>query len=154
MTKEAWDAVKPTTIKHCWDHTSIQHDLIMIHIPARQRSHGSESQVSQASLEAWNILEDLTTSQKTLPEAEDSLEKLYDSTYQDSDWWAVLTAITGSETTGDAIGKFKAVGNIIKERDRQTERIETELIEAVTELKACHQIFGPIPSLEDLGDIL
>ena len=41
MAKEAWDAVQPMTIKSCWDHTGIQHDLIMPHIPARHESgHG------------------------------------------------------------------------------------------------------------------
>jgi hypothetical protein len=30
MAKEAWDAVQPTTIKRCWDHTGIQRDPIML----------------------------------------------------------------------------------------------------------------------------
>lgn len=93
MAKEAWDAVQPMTIKSCWDHTGIQHDPIMLCIPARHESgHG----INKASLEAWNILEDLTMSWKTLPEAEESLKKVYGSTYQDLMWQPALAVITGS----------------------------------------------------------
>ena len=87
MAKDAWDRVQPTTIENCWNHTGIQRDPIMLHIPVRR---GNRQQVSQASLEAWRILEDLATSWKTLPEAEDSLEKVYDSTYWDLVWWPAL----------------------------------------------------------------
>ena len=49
MAKEAWDAVQTTTIKSCSDHTGIQCDLIMLHIPVRHKSgHG----INEASLEA------------------------------------------------------------------------------------------------------
>jgi hypothetical protein len=57
MAKEAWDAVQLTTIKHCWNHTSIQCDPIMLRIPAVKHGHGHA--IGQALLEAWNILEDL-----------------------------------------------------------------------------------------------
>ena len=50
MEKEAWDAVQPMTIKHCWNHTGIQHDLIMLHIPAAKCVLGHA--IGQASLEA------------------------------------------------------------------------------------------------------
>ena len=141
MAKEAWDAVQPTTIKSCWDHTGIQHDLIMLHIPARHESgHG----INKASLEAWNILEDLAMSQKTLPEAEESLKKVYGSTYQDSMWQPALVAITGLETMDNALdelAKFKvkfkvAEIGVVKEADRQAELVETNLMDAVTERKA------------------
>ena len=59
MAKDAWNAVQPTTIKHCWDHTAIQRDPIMLRIPSR-RGHMHEA--GQASLEAWSVLEDLATS--------------------------------------------------------------------------------------------
>ncbi|KAN0141450.1 hypothetical protein V8E53_000695 [Lactarius tabidus] len=154
MAKEAWDTVHPTTIKHCWDHTSIQHDPIMLRIPARHDHDNPGHGSSQASLEGWKILEDLATSQKTLPEAEDSLEKAYGSTYQDSIWRPALTAITGSEITEaalDELAKFKAAENgIVKEADKHMEAVETELMDAVTELKGRQRIFGALPSLEDL----
>jgi hypothetical protein len=112
--------------------------------------HGS----SQASLEGLKILDDLATSQKTLPEAEDSLEKAYNSMYQDSIWHPALTAITGSETTEaalDKLAKFKAAENgIIKEADKHVGAVETELMDAVSELKGHRRIFGALPSLEDL----
>jgi hypothetical protein len=152
MAKEAWDAVQPTTIRHCWNHTSIQRDPIMLRIPAAKHGHGHA--VGQASLEAWNVLEDLATSRKTLPEAEEGLEKIYGSTYEDSVWRPALAAITGSETTEDALNelaKFKAAENrIVNEGDGQMEAVETELMGAVAELKARRRIFGPLPSLEDL----
>jgi hypothetical protein len=103
-------------------------------------------------LEAWNILEDLATLQKTLLEAEDSLKKVYGSTYQDSIWWPTLAAITGLETNKaafDELEKFKAVENeIVKEADRHMEAVETQLMDTVTELKAHQHIFGVLPSLE------
>ena len=78
MAKEAWDAVQPMTIEHCWNHTGIQHDPIMLRIPAAKCVLGHA--IDQALLEAWNVLEDLAMSQKTLPEAEEGLEKIYGST--------------------------------------------------------------------------
>jgi hypothetical protein len=147
MAKEAWDGVQPTTIKNCWDHTGIQRDPIMLRIPAR---HGRE----QTSLEAWSVLEDLATSQKTLPEAEDSLKKIYGSTYQDLVWRPALAAITGSETTDaalDELAKFKAAGMVrVGDSDGLMEAAETQLMDAVAELKARRRIFGPVPSIEDL----
>jgi hypothetical protein len=152
MAKEAWDAVQPTTIKHCWNHTSIQCDPIMLRIPAAKHGHGHA--IGQALLEAWNVLEDLATSQKTLPEAEEGLEKIYGSTYKDLVWRPALAAITGSETTEgalDELAKFKAAENrIVNEGDRQMKSVEMELMDAVMELQACWCIFGPLPSLEDL----
>ena len=154
MAKEAWDAVQPTTIEHCWNHTGIQRDPIMLRIPAAKRVLGHA--IDQASLEAWNVLEDLAMSQKTLPEAEEGLEKIYGSTYKDSVWRPALAAITGSETTEDALNelaKFKAAESGIdnvNEGNRQREEVETELMDAVTELKVRRRIFGPLPSLEDL----
>jgi hypothetical protein len=104
--------------------------------------------------EAWNILEDLATSWKTLPEAEDSLEKVYGSMYQDSIWRPALAAITGSETTEaalDELEKFKAAENrIVNKADGHMKAVETQLMDAVTELKACRRIFRALPSLEDL----
>jgi hypothetical protein len=151
MAKDAWDTVQPTTIKHCQNHTAIQRDPIMLRIPLR-RGHGHG--VSQASLEAWNILEDLATSRKTLPEAEEGLKKVYGNTYDNSIWRPALTAITGSETTEDALdelARFKAAeNNAVKEGDGQMEAVETELMGAVVELKARRRIFGPLPSFEDL----
>ena len=47
-------------------------------------SHGHRA--SHTSLEAWNILEDLATSQKTLPEAKEDLKKVYSNAYEDSVW--------------------------------------------------------------------
>jgi DDE superfamily endonuclease len=158
MAKEAWDAVQPTTIKHCWEHTGIQRDPIMLRIPAR-RGHESEHGVSQTSSDAWNILEDLATSRKTLPEAEDNLKKVYGSTYQDSVWRPALSAITGSETTEaalDELAKFKAAaaaknGTVeVGDLDGPMKAVETELMDAVVELKTRRRIFGALPSLEDL----
>ena len=154
MAKEAWDAVQPMTIEHCWNHTGIQHDPIMLCIPAAKCVLGHA--IDQASLEAWNVLEDLAMSQKTLPKAEEGLEKIYGGTYKDSVWWPALAAITRSETTEDVLNelaKFKAAEsriNNVNEGNRQREEVETELMDAVTELKVRWHIFGPLPSLEDL----
>jgi hypothetical protein len=90
-----------------------------------------------------------------LPEAEDSLKKVYGNTYHDSIWRPALAAITGSETTEaalDELARFKAAENGICQRggQGQMEAAETELMGAVTELKARRRIFGPLPSFEDL----
>ena len=77
---------------------------------------------------------------KTLPEAEESLKKVYGSTYQDLMWQPALAVITGLETMDDALdelAKFKVAENgVVKEADRQAELVETNLMNAVTELKA------------------
>ena len=89
-------------------------------------------------------------SRKTLPEAEDGLEKVYGSTYWDFIWWPALAAITGSETNEAALGeleRFKAMENGIVE---DSEVVEAELMGAIVELKAQNRIFGPLPSVEDL----
>lgn len=74
--------------------------------------------------------------------------------YKDSDWWPALAAVTGSETTEDALdelARFKAAENrISKEVDRQADEIEAELMDAVAELKTRRPIFGPLPSVEEL----
>ena len=76
--------------------------------------------------------------------------------YKDLVWQPALAVITGSETTEDVLNKlakFKAAESRIdnlNEGNRQREAVETELMDAVTELKVCWCIFGPLPSLEDL----
>jgi hypothetical protein len=152
MAKDAWDTVQPATIKHCWKHTGVQHDPIMLCIPVAR--HGHRRGASQTSLEPWDILEDLATSQKTLPEAEEALNKVYGSTYNNLVWRPALVAITGSETTDaalDKLTKFKAAETgIVNKGARHTEAVETELMDAIVELKARNCIFGPLPSVEDL----
>jgi hypothetical protein len=152
MAKEAWNMIQPTTIKHCWNHTAIQRDPIMLRIPLR---HGHGHGVSQASLEAWNVLEDLATSRKTLPEAEEGLKKIYGNSYDDSIWWPALATITGSETTDNALDElamFKAAAenSAIKEGDGKMGAAETKLMDAIVELKDRQRIFRPLPSFEDL----
>ena len=154
MANEAWGAVQPTTIKHCWDHTGIQRDPIILRIPARC---GHEHGASQTPPEAWGVLEDLATSRKTLPEAEDTLEKIYGSTYRDCVWRPALAAITGSETTEaalDELARFRAATENCAVNmggsDGPMRDAETELMGAVTELRARRRIFGPLPSLDDL----
>ena len=90
MAKDTWDAVQPTTYNNqtCWDHTGIQCDPIMLHIPVRNDSRHKIS------------LKDLATSWKTLPESEESLEEIYGGTYKDSIWWCALVAITALENNG------------------------------------------------------
>ena len=63
--------------------------------------------------------------------------------YKDLVWQPALAAITGSETTEDVLNKlakFKAAESRIdnlNEGNRQREAVETELMDAVTELKVC-----------------
>lgn len=45
MAKEAWDAVKPATIKNCWRHSGIQAD-----------SEAPSTHPTHANPEAWNII--------------------------------------------------------------------------------------------------
>ena len=91
---------------------------------------------------------------KTLPEAEESLKKVYSNTYKDSIWWPTLAAITRSETTEEALdklAKFKfSEINTIKEGSGQTEAVEIELMDVIVELKAHQHIFRPLSSFEDL----
>ncbi|KAH9007658.1 hypothetical protein EDB84DRAFT_1447383 [Lactarius hengduanensis] len=88
-------------------------------------------------------------------------KSIYGSTYRDSVWRPALAALTGSETTEaalDELEKFKAAQGAAAEngavevgaRDEPMTVVETELMEAVSELKNRRRIFGPLPSLEDL----
>ncbi|KAH9010866.1 hypothetical protein EDB84DRAFT_1445442 [Lactarius hengduanensis] len=77
--------------------------------------------------------------------------------YQDSVWRQALAAITGSETTEaalDELAKFKAIAENdtveAGDLDGPIKEVETELMNAVAELKARRRIFGPLPSFEDL----
>lgn len=55
------------------------------------------------------------------------------------------------DDTLDELAKFKVAGNgVVKEADKQAELVETNLMNAVTELKAHWCIFRALPSLEDL----
>ncbi|KAH8976720.1 hypothetical protein EDB86DRAFT_3094704 [Lactarius hatsudake] len=134
----------------------------MLRVPARRgHEHGVSQTQGQPSPEAWNILEELATSWKTLPEAEDALKSIYGSMYRDSVWRPALAALMGSEMMEaalDELEKFKAAQEAAAENgavevgawDEPMTVVETELMEAVSELKTRRCIFGPLPSLEDL----
>ena len=93
-----------------------------------------------------------------MPESEDSLKEIYGGTYEDSIWQRALVAITGLETTEaalDELAKFKTkfkenMARMVNEVDGQADTVETDLMEAITELKARQRIFRSLPSLDDL----
>ena len=76
MACDAWDDVTPETIKNCWNHADIQRDPIILRIPLTATQKG------------WNVIHTFAdpSSGMMLPEAEDSLKKIFGDQYNDADW--------------------------------------------------------------------
>jgi hypothetical protein len=76
MAHDAWDNMTPETIKNCWNHADIQRDPIILCIPSTLTQRG------------WNVIHTFVdfSSGMTLPQAEDSLEEIFDDQYNGNDW--------------------------------------------------------------------
>ncbi|KAN0132298.1 hypothetical protein V8E53_009898, partial [Lactarius tabidus] len=105
---------------------------------------------------AWEILRQFASSDMTLPEAEARLSSHLGDCFKDDDWQPALKAVMDSE--GDrAIQELSAAC----EQPRLTIRIptlhppqlvatENELLASVEKLKSKNQVFGELPTAEEL----
>jgi len=92
MAKEAWGAVQPTTIQHCWDHCRIQPDGRGTDILPRN------SHPTHKNSEAWAIIREFATNaDTTLPIAECCLQDLLKDQYIYDDWKTALDAVMRAE---------------------------------------------------------
>jgi len=83
MAREAWNAVEPSTIKNCWDHTGIQHTD---KIPPPATASTTSSSGGNLHSPAWDIIRKFATTDMTLPHAEDHLKELLRDQYVNGDW--------------------------------------------------------------------
>ena len=99
MARDAWDDVTLETIKNCWNHTGIQHNPIILHIPSTLTQRG------------WNVIRAFAdlSSGMTLPQAEDSLKKVFGNQYNDDDWQPALKIVTKTEPDEDVHSLIKAL---------------------------------------------
>ena len=99
MACDAWDNVTPETIKNCWNHTDIQRNPIILCVPSTLTQRG------------WRIIHTFADSSSgmTLPQAEDSLKKVFGDQYNDNNWQPALKIMTKMEPDDDMHSLIKAL---------------------------------------------
>jgi len=181
MAMEAWDAVTPETIKHCWDHTGIQPcvafsssnfikltNSILTRVPKNSVANALGPQATdEKSSQAWLILRDFATSDMRLPEAEKALENLFGGQYEDSDWRPGLKAVMDAEgdiaVAQDALDQLSKVQEATPAKSvtaplmetshsKQLVAVETELMASVAVLRTRNRVFGPPMTVDDIVD--
>ena len=144
MARDAWDDVTPETIENCWNHADIQRDPIILRVPLTLTQKG------------WNVIRTFADSSSgmTLPQAEDSLKKIFGDQYDDDNWRPALKIVTETESDEDVHALIKA----LREKSSSNEQtfIPSEYIEAaaevtsaIKELKRRNRIFEGAPSADD-----
>jgi len=77
MAVDAWNDVTPETIKNCWKHkhADIRREPLILRIPQTLAQRG------------WNVIHTFAdlSSGMTLPQAEDSLKKIFGDQYNDDE---------------------------------------------------------------------
>lgn len=119
----------------------------------------------RADPDAWDILRDFATSEMTLPQAEEKIQKHLDKRYKDEDWRPAFKAVMDAE--GDvaaaqaALQKLSASCLLPKlvirlpgrlEPRPSDDNVEKELMDSVEELRKRNRIFGELPTVDDLVD--
>ncbi|KAG2082598.1 uncharacterized protein F5147DRAFT_783247 [Suillus discolor] len=155
MAQEAWDAVKPSTIQHCWNHTGIQ---------ANSMAHSSHP--AHADPGAWKIIHqfaDIDT--MTLPQAEACLKEHLGNHYVEEDWMDALK--TAMVVKGDNVKVAKAVkklasvacqrtGLVVKiqplTKAPQLQTLEHELMKSIEELTIRRWIIGTPLTVDEILD--
>ena len=153
MANNAWAAVTPSTIQHCWDHTSIQGEAAPLSHPAH------------ADPGMWAIVREFASNDATLPQVHASLQQHLGMRYIASDWNTALDTVMAAKgdvvQATEAINKLTAAacthtGLIIKLSSRakppQLKSLERELSESVANLKGRNRIFGEPLTLDEFLD--
>ncbi|KAJ7224681.1 DDE superfamily endonuclease-domain-containing protein [Mycena pura] len=151
MAKEAWNAVTPETIAHCWRHTGIQkeHQAVASQLPAK------------ADPGAWEIVRAYTrTEEMTMPQAQEELKKRLGERYVEADWIEALSAIQVCEENVElALEEVEKLAKAAQHVPRLTIKItvasqikvlERRLESLVAELKERKRIIGTPPTLEEI----
>ncbi|KAH7929555.1 DDE-domain-containing protein [Leucogyrophana mollusca] len=158
MAKEAWDAVEPSTIKHCWDHTGIQADSPDIEAPSSHPAHSDPV--------AWSIIREFANDDNmSLPAAEKRLAAHLGARYTDDDWHPALKAVMDAER--DAVKANEAVERLAAAALRRTGltlkiparpqvqapqlvALEKDLMDSVENLKNRKRIIGQPPTVDEI----
>ncbi|KIJ48340.1 hypothetical protein M422DRAFT_45354 [Sphaerobolus stellatus SS14] len=87
MAKNAWNAVTQDTIRHCWDHTKIQQDLVSYTppVPFESLTAPALPKSPLTDPKAWEIIEEFATSDMSLPQAEEQLKVHLGSQYVEAE---------------------------------------------------------------------
>ena len=144
MARDAWDDVTPETIKNCWSHADIQHDPIVLCILLTMTQKG------------WNIIHTFAnpSSGMALPQAEESLKKIFGNQYNDTYWWPALKLITGTEPDEDVHLLIKTLQEKLSHSANQPfiptkyTRVGTDVASTIKELESRNQIFEGAPSAD------
>ena len=143
MASDAWDDVTPEMIKNCWNHTDIQCDPIILQIPSTWTQKG------------WNIIHAFAdpASGMTLPQAEDSLQKILGDKYNDNDWRPVLKIVTETEPDEDVRPLIKALQEQSLSKNQPfvpTEYtcVAVEVASTIDELEQRKRIFEGAPTAD------
>jgi hypothetical protein len=89
MVREAWNAVSPTTIANCWDHTGIQHESAV--------PNPSTAVVDPAAEEARRLVRAWAQTTEGLPVVVDQLQGLLKDRFVAKDWHKLFDAVLGAE---------------------------------------------------------
>lgn len=140
MARDTWDNVTVKTIKNCWNHTDIQCDPIILHIPLTLIQKG------------WNVIYMFAGSGMTLPQAEDLLKKIFGDKYDDTYWRLALKVVTKTEPDKDINSLIKALQQKSNPKQPFTPAeytaVAVEVTSAIKELEQRKQIFEGAPSTD------
>jgi hypothetical protein len=135
--------VTPETIKNCWKHTNIQRDPIILRVPQTLAQKG------------WGVIYKFAdpSSRMTLPEAEDSLKKIFRDRYNNDDWRQALKIITETEPDGDAHSQIKTLQeaswtDVQSFIPAEYTRVAEEVSDAISTLQQRNRIFEGAPSAD------
>ncbi|KAG1735299.1 uncharacterized protein EDB91DRAFT_1025664, partial [Suillus paluster] len=153
--KQAWYAITPETMEHCWDHTKIQLD-----------STASADPQPHTDPVVWKTLQKFATMEMSLPNAESDLQAHLGNCFVDSDWRPALKAVMDAE--GDMDIALNALNTLAQaashhttlkiwipahpQKADQLSSAEAELMQSVNNLKAHNRIFGTLPTINELLD--
>ncbi|KAL0063893.1 hypothetical protein AAF712_009175 [Marasmius tenuissimus] len=178
LLEKAWDEVTPETIQNCWQHSGVvpNHDEtwedIFINADAPsvtsddsddEMDVDGEAEKESGVVEGWKIILEFAQSGMTLPEAEKKLKSHLGSCYKAADWQVALFAVTGSETSKEALAAVQKLMPVTKASDsrcstmgsnpvsiQQIQESEIELMECVKELYSR----GHLENVQDVNNLV
>ena len=122
MAHDAWDNITQEMIKNCWNHADIQCDPIILQVLLTVTQRG------------WNVIRAFTdpSSSIMLPQAEDSLKKIFGNQYNDTNWRLALKIVTETEPDEDVHSLIKT----LQEKSCSTNQpfVPTEYIHVVAKV--------------------
>ncbi|CAK5282842.1 unnamed protein product [Mycena citricolor] len=184
MLESVWNNVTPTTIANCWIHTKItpketdewEDIFVDPNAPDSSDSECDEPSAEQtasaektptsaeATKAAWDVMLAFATTDMSLPQAEEQLQRVLGPAYYPKDWQAALEAVMACE--GDAVEAELAVRDLIAATqpsesrtdvpqrrypiDRNLREAEDALYETIKTLAEERCIRGILPSLDEI----